>query len=39
VAHDFTTNQSMSFIATIPAPGAAASMGLGMLMLGAWRRR
>jgi uncharacterized membrane protein len=39
VAHDFTTNQSMSFIATIPTPGAAASMGLGMLMLGAWRRR
>ncbi len=39
VAYDSVTNQRLSFIATIPAPGAAASMGLGMLMLGAWRRR
>lgn len=39
VAHDFTTNQSMSFIATIPSPGAAASLGLGMLMLASRRRR
>ncbi len=36
-----TTNQRelFSYVATIPTPGAAASMGLGMLMLGARRRR
>jgi hypothetical protein len=39
VAYDGVTNQSLSFIATIPAPGAAASMGLGMLMLASRRRR
>jgi uncharacterized membrane protein len=39
VARDDLTNQRMSFIATIPTPGAAASMGLGMLMLASRRRR
>jgi hypothetical protein len=39
VAVDSVTNQRMSFIATIPAPGAAASMGLGMLILASRRRR
>lgn len=39
VAYDGVTNQSLSFIATIPTPGAAASMGLGLLMLASRRRR
>jgi uncharacterized membrane protein len=36
-----TTNQRefFSYVATIPAPGGAASMGLGLLLLGARRRR
>jgi hypothetical protein len=39
VAVDGVTNQRMSFIATIPTPGAAASIGLGMLMLASRRRQ